>query len=72
MSFAARLTLSIVIIVISLAMSAVVIISVLDDGPAWLHVLTYIAGGLLAFGIGSLASTIRSRHAADVEDTERF
>ncbi|WP_378147756.1 hypothetical protein ACFJGV_06550 [Cnuibacter sp. UC19_7] len=71
MSFAARLTLSIVIIVISLAMSAVVIISVLDNGPGWLHFLTYIAGGLLAFGIGSLASTLRSRHATEDIDAER-
>jgi hypothetical protein len=58
-SFSARLTLSIVLALVGVAILVIVLILQLDGGPSWLHFLTWVGGALFAFGVGSIISTVR-------------
>ncbi|MDO9395556.1 MAG: hypothetical protein Q7T71_03315 [Herbiconiux sp.] len=61
MTFGARLALAIVLLLIGLAVIALTLTLEIMGAPPWLHLVSWIGGGLTAFGLLTLVNTLRSR-----------
>jgi hypothetical protein len=70
-TFGARLTIAIVLIVVAIAALAIPLTLELDGGaPQWLHWISWIGGGLFAAGIGNLVNAFRLRNVPRVDRQE--